>query len=339
MTGSIVLVSAIVLFVVVFLAANAGIIWWVFAVAPKRRKEGLLGGGRTAAQRMAAVIGGSCVEGVTSAGHWEIHVKGQFFTHPVQVKIKDWYPASIRNAAAHKLANNVTLECNIDLALSLKYDRDAQQQAMAQLSGPGFVDPGSETLFLSSHVALRGTRDEVQRKRGIWILLPEAVTNAVLALVEKYHGILEVSPGQIQLSVLDGVLVEPTGAERLQEILGVLHQLAVELERVSPTLSPAARRGPPSVNPLAALLGGAPAAAAPVPAAAPPAPAAAPPMPAPQPAGAPAISPGSNVLVAWPDGQRYPARVVQADGERYLCAFAGGSEMWVSVAFVSATAA
>jgi hypothetical protein len=37
---------------------------------------------------------------------------------------------------------------------------------------------------------------------------------------------------------------------------------------------------------------------------------------------------GSHVLVLWPDGQRYPATVVQEQGGHYLCTVAGGAQHW-----------
>lgn len=49
----------------------------------------------------------------------------------------------------------------------------------------------------------------------------------------------------------------------------------------------------------------------------------------PQPAMPPGFPPGARVLVAWSDGNRYPATVVQAQGEHYLCDMGNGQQQWI----------
>ncbi len=41
------------------------------------------------------------------------------------------------------------------------------------------------------------------------------------------------------------------------------------------------------------------------------------------------FAPGAQVVVAWSDGNRYPATIVQAQGEHYLCAMPDGQQQWV----------
>lgn len=52
------------------------------------------------------------------------------------------------------------------------------------------------------------------------------------------------------------------------------------------------------------------------------------PVPATPPAGG-GFAPGARVLVAWSDGNRYPATVVQAQGEHCLCAMSDGQQQWI----------
>jgi hypothetical protein len=59
---------------------------------------------------------------------------------------------------------------------------------------------------------------------------------------------------------------------------------------------------------------------------------------APAPAMPPAAGgfvPGTRVLVAWTDGNRYPATVVQAQGDQCLCAMSDGQQQWVPAAQLS----
>lgn len=50
---------------------------------------------------------------------------------------------------------------------------------------------------------------------------------------------------------------------------------------------------------------------------------------------APSMSPGDTVLVAWSDGQRYPANLRALHGAQALVAFPNGSEQWVGREHVS----
>lgn len=43
------------------------------------------------------------------------------------------------------------------------------------------------------------------------------------------------------------------------------------------------------------------------------------------------IVPGTNVLVQWPDGNRYPGRVMQTGPQQTLVQFENGSQQWVPV--------
>jgi hypothetical protein len=59
------------------------------------------------------------------------------------------------------------------------------------------------------------------------------------------------------------------------------------------------------------------------------------PAPAPAPAAAPAgIAAGSNVLVQWSDGNRYPGQVAQAQGGKYLVRFGDGREIWIDAPYI-----
>jgi hypothetical protein len=76
-------------------------------------------------------------------------------------------------------------------------------------------------------------------------------------------------------------------------------------------------------NSLGNLFGGAkPAAPAPAPAAAPPS----------APAG---FAAGSDVLVQWSDGNRYPAKVVAAQGDKVHVQFSDGRQLWVDAPYIS----
>lgn len=48
-----------------------------------------------------------------------------------------------------------------------------------------------------------------------------------------------------------------------------------------------------------------------------------------QPALPAGFPPGARVLVAWSDGNHYPATVVQAQGEHYLCDMGNGQQQWI----------
>jgi hypothetical protein len=48
------------------------------------------------------------------------------------------------------------------------------------------------------------------------------------------------------------------------------------------------------------------------------------------------FTPGANVMVAWSDGNRYPATVVQVQGDQVLCAMQGGQQQWFPAQHVSA---
>ena len=41
------------------------------------------------------------------------------------------------------------------------------------------------------------------------------------------------------------------------------------------------------------------------------------------------LPPGTNVLVAWADGNRYPATIVTAQSGQYLCAMSNGQQQWI----------
>jgi hypothetical protein len=45
--------------------------------------------------------------------------------------------------------------------------------------------------------------------------------------------------------------------------------------------------------------------------------------------------PGTPVLIAWSDGNRYPATVVQETQGQYLCAFPDGRQQWVAGSYVA----
>lgn len=60
------------------------------------------------------------------------------------------------------------------------------------------------------------------------------------------------------------------------------------------------------------------------------------PAPAPPPpAAAPAFAPGTNVLVQWSDGNRYPATVVGAQGDKVQVQFTDGRQLWVDAPYLS----
>lgn len=47
------------------------------------------------------------------------------------------------------------------------------------------------------------------------------------------------------------------------------------------------------------------------------------------------LAPGMQVLVSAPDGNRYPATIVQAQGGHYLCAMQNGQQHWVPAQSIS----
>jgi len=63
--------------------------------------------------------------------------------------------------------------------------------------------------------------------------------------------------------------------------------------------------------------------------------AAPPPAPAAPPAAAAGPPPGSQVLVQWSDGNRYPGTVMQTAPGQVLVAFPDGRQMWVAQAYVA----
>jgi hypothetical protein len=53
------------------------------------------------------------------------------------------------------------------------------------------------------------------------------------------------------------------------------------------------------------------------------------------PPASPAFAPGARVTLAWSDGNRYPATVVQVHGNQVLCAMENGQQQWVESQYLA----
>lgn len=267
-----------------------------------------------AGQRMAPIIGGSVK--VRDDGD-EVHVTGRYGPYPVRMII--WVTFAnlrIQVKPTRKLTRMMFG------GITLKYDAEAPANAGEQLDRDEWDQDEDKKLFLSPHVLMEGSRDDLREAKTRFDQLPPDLTGHIVQMLggwQKDGTYFAIRADEIELYLNDSrITLSSSPAEQLQPILDLFCAVAAAAEQRWTD-------------------GGDAVAATPIPV--PGAPPAGPPPGSPPPGAAGAVlAPGTPVLVAWSDGNRYPATVVQVAQGQVLCAFPDGQQQWIANDFVSRTA-
>jgi hypothetical protein len=246
----------------------------------------------------------------------EVHVTGQYSQYAVRFVV--WVTfANLRVQV--KTQRPLRLQERVHIA----FDDEDPALAQAEQLGRDEWDEGTEQkVFLAPRLCMEGDGRELQQMRAAWDHLPHPVTAGVLSLLAvapKSGTSFTLSNEQVEVYLNDATItLSKTAGARAASILGLLVAVAAAAEERfgGPAPVPYAQ---PAVQPYASH-----AAQAMAPA---------PPPGAPPPAGG--IGPGSRVLVAWSDGNRYPASVVQVAQGQCLCAFSNGQQHWIAMQWVA----
>lgn len=263
-----------------------------------------------AGQRMAPAIGGSVK--IRDGGD-EVHVTGQFGQFPVRAII--WVSfANIRIAVKTK----TELELPFG-GINLSFDEEAAQHAGEQLDRDEWDEGSDQKLFLSPHVYMEGDKEELREQKTRWDQLPAELGGGVVGLMEaagESGTSFSLSSDELEIYLnTTEITLAKNGAQRLASVLQLLTGIVTAATQrwskggVAVAFTPQPMTGPgPGMGP---------------------------PM-GPPPVAPPPLGPGSRVLVAWSDGNRYPATVVQVALGQFLCAFPNGQQQWVGESYVSA---
>jgi hypothetical protein len=267
---------------------------------------------REAGERMAPAIGGAVK--IRDGGD-EVHVTGQFGQYRVRVII--WVTfANLRI----QIKPRQKLPIELFGGLRLTYDGEATKHAGEQLDRDEWDKDSDQKLFLSPHVYMEGDRDELRQAKTLYEQLPAELMTQLLQLMEsaqKDATSLSICNEEAAFYFNDSkITLSRSAANHLAQVLQLLTSIIAAAEQNWGGGRP-------------------PAAPQPSPPHVPPSPIGGPPMGGAFGAAPPVIGPGSVVLVAWADGNRYPATVVQAAQGQYLCAFQNGQQHWIPAMYVA----
>lgn len=263
---------------------------------------------REAGERMAPAIGGSVK--VRDGGD-EVHVTGQYGRHRARAVI--WVTfANIR----------IEVKPQKPLGISdfhLQFDSEAVKHAGEQLDRDEWdEDESDEKLFVSQHCYFEGSRGELRQTKTKLDQLPQELTSQLIQIMEeagKDGTYFMITENEASFYINDSAIVlSKSSAQRLAQLMHLVTSIVSAAEQVWLNEDDSEHHDAVVAAP---------------PWSAPAAPPAAPP---------PALGPGTPVLVAWSDGNRYPATVVQAANGQYLCAFPDGQQHWIGAAYVSPAA-
>jgi len=253
-------------------------------------------------QRMAPAIGGTVK--VRDGGD-EVHVTGRFGQFSARAVI--WVTfANIR----------ITVKTGAELevpfgGIHLQFDEEAAKHAGEQLDRDEWDDDSEQKFFLSQRVYMEGDKDELRASKTKWEQLPGELTGQLIHLMEatnKSGTFFRISEEEIEIYLnTTEITLSKNAAHRLASVLQLLTGIATAARQRwssqadAQQFSPQPQMGPPM---------------------------------GPPPVAPPALAPGSPVLVAWSDGNRYPATVVQMASGQVLCAFPNGQQQWVGSNYV-----
>jgi hypothetical protein len=265
---------------------------------------------REAGERMAPAIGGSVK---VREGGDEVHVTGQYGKHRVRAVI--WVTfANIR----------IEVKPQKPLGISdfyLQFDAEAAKHAGEQLDRDEWdADEGDEKLYLSQHCYFEGSRAELRDTKTKFDQLPSELTGQLLQIMEqtaKDGTNFRIGEDEAVFYINDSeIVLSKSAAQRLAHVTHLVTSIISAAEQV--WLSDDDDSDNDNDSEDCAHV----------------APAWSPPVQAPA-AWPPALGPGSRVLVAWSDGHRYPATVVQAGNGQYLCSFPDGQQHWIGAAHLA----
>ena len=264
-----------------------------------------------AGARMAPAIGGSVK--VRDDGD-EVHVTGQYGQHKVRVVIWVTFANMRFQVKPHQELDDEKFD-----GLSFEYNQEAAENAGEQLDRDEWDDDDDAKLFLSKTVYMEGGKGELRQMKTWYDQLPPQVMQQLVQVMEgtkKDATNFRLDNEEIDFYYNNSdITLSKTADQRIAQIFHLLTSIMTSAEQL---WGPGGAQ--PGAQPQAAQPPAAPAPAGPPPGA---------------PPGAPALQPGSQVLVAWSDGNRYPATVVQAAPDQYLCAFPNGQQQWIGSQFVA----
>lgn len=329
--------------IVLLVLGSFGTVFWLMRRGVREAREAEAA--RQAAMqatvgRIAALCGGTVREHSDWPGT-EYHITGEYAGRSVRVKMQ-------RSGGEIQ----VKLRRDVTASLRLTHDASAAVDARSQLNrDPGWDTAAEQSYFFAPHVVTKARPPILRFLKSRWEQLTAASAAEMIQLLESHtldsfavqYEDMASGGGMTGLTATvvlpDGRDLSVAGSEQfVAGVLTLLDALATSMERDwDPQALPegvsaaelAASALPPSLRPQALQLAAAAAPAA-GPAVVPTA--AAPAAPA-QPA---TFAPGSPVLVAWPDGNRYPATLLKAESGQCLCSFPDGKQKWLSAADVSA---